>query len=181
MISMMDLSLIKIISSHYYIKRDKIVNKYEHRGRYFFDKFEKVNAPLTSNLIREHCEKKITIAHDLISKTNKVENIVFDYNGFNAERFWHRAQLILREQGFINFTAYKTKTPGHLHLYIHKGHTDLIEGYSLASRLSALFATKMPIEWRVFPTIDLPRDFNILIMPYEVYKKERGTSWSKHM
>ncbi|EIY7349039.1 DUF1882 domain-containing protein, partial [Campylobacter jejuni] len=23
--------------------------------------------------------------------------------------------------------------------------------------------------------------FNILILPYEVYQKERGSSWSKHM
>ncbi|MCW1669163.1 DUF1882 domain-containing protein, partial [Campylobacter jejuni] len=25
------------------------------------------------------------------------------------------------------------------------------------------------------------REFNILILPYEVYQKERGSSWSKHM
>lgn len=177
----MDLSLIKIISDHYYIQRNKIMNKCSRRGRYFFDKFERINAPLTANLIKEHWEKKIVIAHDLIAKDNKVENIVFDYNGFNAERFWHRAQLILREEGFINFTAYRTKTMGHLHLYIHKGHTDFNEGCMLASKLSMMFASKMPIEWRVFPNINVPREFNILILPYEVYRKERGSSWSKHM
>ncbi len=26
-----------------------------------------------------------------------------------------------------------------------------------------------------------PRDFNILIVPYEVYAKERGASWARHM
>ncbi|EAJ7673514.1 DUF1882 domain-containing protein, partial [Campylobacter coli] len=116
MISPMDLSLIKIISDHYYIRRDKIMKKITHRGRLFFDKFERIDAPLNLNIMREHAAKKIVVAHDLITKDNKVENIVFDYNGFNAERFYHRAQLILREEGFINFTAYKTKTPGHLHL-----------------------------------------------------------------
>ena len=92
----MDMSLIKMISDHYYIKRDKIVSKCEHRGRYFFNKFERIDAPLNANILREHANKKIVVAHDLITKDNKVENIVFDYNGFNAERFWHRAQLILR-------------------------------------------------------------------------------------
>ena len=163
----MDMSLIKIIGDHYYIRRDKIVNKITHRGRLFFDKFERVDAPLNLNVMREHAAKKIVVAHDL--------------NGFNAERFYHRAQLILREEGFINFTAYKTKTPGHLHLYIHKGHTALNEGYSLASKLSMMFASKMPVEWKVFPSMDVPREFNILILPYEVYQKERGSSWSKHM
>lgn len=124
--------------------------------------------------MREHAAKKIVVAHDLITKDNKVENIVFDYNGFNAERFYHRAQLILREEGFINFTAYKTKTPGHLHLYIHKGHTALNEGYSLASKLSMMFASKMPVEWKVFPSMDIPREFNILILPYEVYQKNEA-------
>ncbi len=181
MISNMDLSLIKMVGDHYYIKRDKIVKKCEFRGRYFFDKFERINAPLNANIIKEHAAKKIVVAHDLITRDNKVENIVFDYNGFNAERFWHRAQLILREEGFMNFTAYKTKTLGHLHLYVHKGHTALNEGYTLASKLSMMFASKMPIEWRVFPSMDMPRDFNILIVPYEVYQKERGSSWSKHM
>ncbi|EHU8398126.1 DUF1882 domain-containing protein [Campylobacter coli] len=181
MISPMDLSLIKIISDHYYIRRDKIMKKITHRGRLFFDKFERIDAPLNLNIMREHAAKKIVVAHDLITKDNKVENIVFDYNSFNAERFYHRAQLILREEGFINFTAYKTKTPGHLHLYIHKGHTALNEGYSLASKLSMMFASKMPVEWKVFPSMDIPREFNILILPYEVYQKERGSSWSKHM
>ncbi|NDJ26679.1 DUF1882 domain-containing protein [Campylobacter sp. MIT 12-5580] len=181
MIAMSDLSLIKMISDHYFIKRDKIINKFEHRGRYFFNKFERINAPLTSNLIKEHMEGKIIIAHDLITRDNHVENIVFDYNGFNAEKFWHRAQLILREQGFINFTAYKTKTPGHLHLYVHKGHTTFTEGCQLASKLSSLFASKMPTEWRAFPNLNMPKEYNIMILPYEVYRKERGSSWSRHM
>lgn len=181
MITSNDLSLIKIINDHYFIKRDRIVNKFEIRGRYFFDKFERVNSPLTQSIISDHLANKIVVAHDLITKDNKVENIVFDYNGFNPERFWHRAQLILREEGYINFTAYKTKTKGHLHLYIHKGHTAFNEGCQLASKLSMMFASKMPIEWKVFPSIDIPKEFNILTLPYDVYQKERGSSWSKHM
>lgn len=181
MITLTDLSLIKMASSHYFVKRDRIVNKFTYRGRYFFDRFERINANLSSSLIKEHLEHKIIIAHDLIDKSNCVENIVFDYNGFNPERFWHRAQLVLREEGFINFTAYKTKTKGHLHLYIHKGHTTFNEGCQLANKLSLLFASKMPVQWRVFPTINLPKEYNIMILPYEVYQKERGSSWARHM
>jgi hypothetical protein len=47
--------------------------------------------------------------------------------------------------------------------------------------ISAKLAQKMPREWRVFPDPDLPREFNILTLPYELYNKERGASWSKHM
>jgi hypothetical protein len=176
-----DTSLIKIITDHYWIKRDTIVQKISFKERTFFDKFERIDEPLTRAIIKQHEDREITVAHSLINRFDKVENIVFDYNGHNTERFWHRAQLLLREEGFINFTAYCTKTPGHLHLYIHKGHTTLQEGYQIAKMISAKLAQKMPREWRVFPDPDLPREFNILTLPYELYNKERGASWSKQM
>ncbi len=174
-------ALIKIDTSHYWIKRDKVIQKIVHNGKTFFDKFEKINEPLSSKITREHEAGKITVAHSLINKSDKVENIVIDYNGRNTQRFWHRAQLLLREEGYINFTAYESKTPGHLHLYIHKGHTTLQEGYQIAKLISMKLSQKMPKEWKVFPDSDIPREFNILTLPYKVYNKERGASWSKHM
>jgi hypothetical protein len=176
-----DTALIKMDTSAYWVKRDSVVQKIVHNGRTFFDKFEKVNETLSNQIIRDHEAGKITVAHSLINKFDKVENIVIDYNGRNTQRFWHRAQLLLREEGFINFTAYESKTPGHLHLYIHKGHTTLQEGYQIAKLISMKLSQKMPREWKVFPSNDIPKEFNILTLPYEVYNKERGASWSKHM
>ena len=145
-----DTALIKIITTHYYIKRDTIVNKIEYRGKIFFDKFEKINEPLTYNIMKEHEEGKAVIAHSLINAYDKVENIVFDYNGRTPDRFWHKAQLLLREEGFINL-------------------------------LNAKLSQKLPKEWRMFPNIDMPKEFNILTLPYKLYQKERGASWSKYM
>lgn len=176
-----DTSLIKIITTHYYIKRDTIVNKIEYKGKMFFDKFEKINEPLTYSVMKDHEDGKSIIAHSLINASDKVENIVFDYNGRTPDRFWHRAQLLLREEGFINFTAYESKTPGHLHLYVHKGHTTLNEACTLANMLSAKLSQKLAKEWRMFPNQDMPKEFNILTLPYNLYQKERGASWSKYM
>ena len=176
-----DVSLIKMVNSHYWIKRDKIVNKITHKGRLFFDKYEKIDQPLTRTIMNEHDEQKIIVAHSLINDRDKVENIVFDYNGRNTEKFWHRAQLMLREEGFLNFTAYESKTSGHLHLYVHKGHTTVQEGYQIAKTLSMKLAQKLPREWKMFPNPDIPREFNILNLPYKVYEKERGASWAKHL
>lgn len=181
MVSDMDLKLIKMIESHYFKKVDGIGQRINHAGRVFYDKFERVDEPITRQLIRDHCEKKITIAHSLVSSSEIVENIVFDYNGRDPDRFWHRAQLLLREEGYINFTAYSTKTQGHLHLYVHKGHTTFNEACQLATTLNAKLAQKMPTEWKMFPNHNIPRSFNILVVPYEVFQKERGASWSRHM
>ena len=177
----MDLKLIKMDTSHYYLKQSGIGQKVVYSARILYDKFKRVDSMLTSSLIHEHWDKKIIIAHSLILKNSKVENIVFDYNGRNPDRFYHRAQLLLRDEGFINFTAYTTKTPGHLHLYIHKGHTELGEGKRLAKTLSMKLSQSCPLEWRVFPNDTFPPTFNILALPYDVFAKERGASWSKHM
>ncbi len=175
-------SMIKINKSYYFEYKGKIVNKIVYKGRTFFDKYEKVEKPITFTLINEHLEKKKIIAHDLINhKRGIVENIVFDYNGRDPEKFWNRASLLLREEGFLNFTAYTSKTPGHLHLYIHKGHTTLNEAIQLGKALSMKLASKLPKQWRVFPTDELPLEFNILNLPYDLYKKERGASWARHM
>lgn len=176
-----DTTLIKIDTSHYWIKRDKIVQKISYNGRTFFDKFERIDEKLTNQIVKEHLAGNITVAHSLINRSNKVENIVIDYNGRNTQKFWHRAQLLLREEGYINFTAYESKTPGHLHLYIHKGHTTFQEGCQLAKLISMKLAQKMPREWKMFPSTDFPKEFNILTLPYKIYNKERGASWSKHM
>ncbi|MBA1438728.1 MAG: DUF1882 domain-containing protein [Epsilonproteobacteria bacterium] len=179
--NLMDLKLIKIVSDHYWIKRNTTVSKINYKGRTFYNKFEKVNKTLASSVINAHLKGEITVAHSLVNKHNKVENIVIDYNGRDPERFYHKAQLLLREEGFINFTAYKTKTEGHLHLYIHKGHTTLQEAIQLGKMLSMKLAVKQPKQWRMFPNNDMPDEYNILTLPYEVYAKERGASWSKHM
>jgi hypothetical protein len=176
----MDLKLIKMRTDHYYVRGDKS-NRITHNGRTFFDKFEKVDSSLSSAILKEHADKKIEVAHSLILRGDKIENIVFDYNGRDPQRFYHRAQLMLREEGFINFTAYETKTDGHLHLYVHKGHTTLQEAYQIAKHLSSKLSQKLPTQWKMFPNNDIPVEFNILTVPYEVYAKERGASWAKHM
>jgi len=170
-----------MVSDHYWVKSDTVVDKLSYKGRTFYNKYERVDKPLNQQVINKHLKGEIMVAHSLINKHDKVENIVIDYNGRDPERFYHRAQLLLREEGYINFTAFETKTPGHLHLYIHKGHTTLQEAYQLGKMISMKLAAKMPKQWRIFPTQDLPLEYNILNIPQEVYAKERGASWSKHM
>lgn len=177
----MDMKLIKMITDHYWLKHDTMVNKIDFKGRILYNKYEKINSTLSQSIIDQHLKKQITVAHSLINKHNKVENIVIDYNGTDTQRFYHKAQLLLREEGFINFTAFETKTKGHLHLYIHKGHTTLQEAIQLGKMISMKLAAKQPNQWRMFPNADLPLEYNILNLPYEVYAKERGASWSKHM
>jgi hypothetical protein len=177
----MDLKLIKMLTTHYWQKSDSVVDKISFKGRTFFNKFEKMNKTLTQSIINQHLKGEITIAHSLVDAKGIVENIVIDYNGRDPERFYHKAQLLLREEGYINFTAFNSKSDGHLHVYIHKGHTTLQEAIQLGKMISMKLAAKQPKQWKMFPTDELPNEYNILTLPYELYAKERGASWSKHM
>ncbi len=175
-------SMIKMNKNYYFEYKGNIVKKIVYKGKTFFDKYEKIDKPLTFNIINEHLERKKTVAYDMINRQrNTVENIVFDFNGFDTEKFWNRASLLLREEGFLNFTGYNSKTKRHIHLYIHKGHTTLNEAIQIGKALSIKLSAKLPKQWRVFPTDELPGEFNILNLPYGIYKKERGASWAKHM
>ena len=80
-----DLNLIKMVNDHYWVKRDEVVEKILYKGRTFYNKFEKVNAPLSQSVINQHIKGDITVAHSLVNKNNKVENIVIDYNGRDPE------------------------------------------------------------------------------------------------
>lgn len=177
----MDLKLIKMVTTHYWQKSDSVVDKISFKGRTFFNKFEKIDKMLTQSVINQHLKGEITVAHSLVDAKGIVENIVIDYNGRDPERFYHKTQLLLREEGYINFTAFTSKTDGHLHVYIHKGHTTLQEAIQLGKMISMKLAAKQPKQWKMFPTDELPSEYNILALPYDLYAKERGASWSKHM
>ena len=55
------------------------------------------------------------------------------------------------------------------------------EACTLANMLRAKLSQKLAKEWRMFPNQDMPKEFNILTLPYNLYQKERGASWSKYM
>ena len=178
--TMMDLGLIKMDTSHYFVLDSDLKDKVVHNGKVFFNRFAVVNSLLSADVVKRHLSGEITAAFSII-KDKKVENIVIDYNGTDDAGFYHKAQLLLRKEGFLNWTAYKSKTRGHLHIYVHKGHTDLLEANFLAKTISAKLEKVAPKQWRVFPTNDVPMEFNISVLPYEVYAKERGSYWAKHL
>lgn len=62
----MDLKLIKMVSTHYWQKRDTVVDKLTFKGRTFYNKFEKVNATLSQQVINQHIKGEITVAHSIV-------------------------------------------------------------------------------------------------------------------
>ena len=70
----MDMKLIKMVSDHYWLKSDSVVDKLSFKGRTFYNKFEKVSSPLNQSVINEHIKGEITVAHSIVDKKGIVEN-----------------------------------------------------------------------------------------------------------
>jgi hypothetical protein len=168
----MELNALALNREHYWLKHDAIVDSITFEGRTFFNKYEKVDLPLSDNLIERHLAGEITVAHSLIYPDGTVRNLVCDYNGKEPQHFYHWAKSVLKTLGFDKFTAYETKTPGHLHLYIHCGKISLQEAMQLGTMISQNLAEKIPKQWRFFPSDRLPMQYNILNIPYALFAKE---------
>ena len=95
-------------TSHYFVLHSDLKNKVVHNGKVFFNRFAVVNSLLSADVVKRHLSGEITAAFSII-KDKKVENIVIDYNGTDDAGFYHKAQLLLRKEGFLNWTAYKSR------------------------------------------------------------------------
>ncbi len=160
-------TLFPLIRDHYWLKHPNIIEEITFEGRTFLSKYEKIDAFLSDDLIDKHRKHKITIATTLPSSANY---FVMDYNGDEKEFFYHKVSKILRSQGLDEFTAYESKTPSHLHLYVYCGDISAVQREELAKIISNKLEEKLQKQWRIFPNPGLPDAYNILNIPYKIFK-----------
>jgi len=156
-----------IFRQHYWIKRDHVVEQIHFNNRTFFSKYERIDAPLTNDLFMDHLLHKITIAHALIFPYKHIANIVIDYNGNDAKRFYHHLQHQLNALKIEIFTPFQSKTTNHIHVYLHYAPMPLQEGIQLGKIISKKLSDKLPGQWRIYPNDNLPEAYNILNLPYD--------------
>ncbi len=156
-----------ICKQHYWIKRDHIVEQIHFNNRTLFSKYERINSMLTDDLILDHFQHKITLAHSLIFPDKHIENIIIDYNGDHAQQFYHHLKHQFSEQKIGNFTAYQSKTPNHLHVYLNLTSIPLQEGIQLGKIITKKLSDKILGQCRIYPNNNLPEAYNILNLPYD--------------
>ncbi|MGB5966131.1 MAG: DUF1882 domain-containing protein [Sulfurimonadaceae bacterium] len=160
-------TLFPLIRDHYWLKHPKIIQEITFEGRTFLSKYEKIDTFLSDELIEKHRNHKITIATTIPSDANY---FVFDYNGDEKELFYHKLSKILRSLDLNDFTAYESKTPSHLHLYVYCGDISAPQREELGKIISNKLEEKLQKQWRIFPNSGLPDAYNILNLPYHIFK-----------
>lgn len=160
-------ALFPLIRDHYWLKHPKIIDEITFEGRTFLSKYEKIDAYLSDELIEKHQNHKITLATTVPSDA---DYFVIDYNGEQKELFYHKVSKILRANGLSDFIAYQSKTPSHLHLYVHCGDISAVQREELGKIISNKLEEKIQKQWRIFPNPGLPDAYNILNLPYQHFK-----------
>jgi hypothetical protein len=156
-----------LIRDHYWLKHPSVIEEISFGGRTFLSKYEKINAYLNDELIQMHLDRKITLATSIPADA---AYFVIDYNGSEKELFYHKAAKLLRSLDLNDFQAYESKTPSHLHLYVACGDISAPKREELGKIISNKLEERLQKQWRIFPNAGLPEAYNILNLPYTLFK-----------
>ncbi len=156
-----------LVRDHYWLKHPKIIQEISFEGRTFLSKYEKIDAYLSDELIEKHRNHKVTLATTIPADA---DYFIIDYNGDDRELFYHKVSKLLRIRDLNEFIAYESKTPSHLHLYVYCGDISAPQREELGKIISDQLAEKLQKQWRIFPNSGLPDAYNILNIPYNIFK-----------
>ncbi len=160
-------TLFDLVRDHYWLKHPKIIEEITHNGHTYLSKYELVETYLDDTLIQKHLDHKIIIA---TSVPQDAPYFIFDYNGNDATLFYRKLIKILRQMELTQFEAYHSKNVSHLHLYVYCGHISAPQREELAKIVSTKLEEKLEKQWRIFPNRGLPDAYNIINLPYQLYK-----------
>ena len=151
---------------HYYIKRSTIVEKTAFNNRTFYAKFERINNPLTSLLLKQHFHREYTIAVPLL-QNNHTNYLVLEYKGEESQRFYHLVKHLFKTLEIENYHIYQGKDTERLQVFIHVNTLTLAEADNQLKIYSDALKDKMVKRWKTLPSSELPESYNIVTLPYK--------------
>ncbi len=157
---------LELHGSHYYIKRNAIVKKITFNNRTFYAKFERINEPLTPILIEQHLHREYTIAVPLV-KNNCTNYLVIEYKGEEHQQFYHLTKHLFRTLDIKDYHIYEGKDVERLQVFIKVNNLTLEDADTKLQKFSDTLKEKMTKKWKCLPSISLPKEYNIVTLPYK--------------
>lgn len=161
-----DLDVLGLNRSHYYVKRTYIVEKISFDNRTFYAKFEQINEDLDNTVLAQHFKKDMVVAAPLL-ENGYTNLLVLEYKGDEPMRFFHNAKQLFNSMDIKSFYTFKGKSDRHLQIFISSPSTKLDKAHEILEEISNLLAIKLPVEWRTLPSKNLPEAYNIVTLPYQ--------------
>jgi len=155
-----------LFDGHYYIKRSTISNKIVFKNRTFYARFERIDEPLSTLLLKQHQDKQYTIAVPLL-KDNHTNYLVIEYKGEEHKRFYHLVKHLFKTLEITDYHIYEGKDEERLQVFVKVATLSLEEADNELEVLSNALSKKMVKKWKCLPSSSLPDDYNIVTLPYK--------------
>jgi hypothetical protein len=155
---------------YYYIKRNTIVEKIHFDNRTFYAKFERIEEPLTPLLFTQHLHRQYTIAVPLL-KNGLTHYLVLEYRGEEHQRFYYLVKQLFRTLHIDAYHIYQGKNEETVQVFIEVKPLTLEEADEALKRISEALKEKLPKRWKTLPSASLPEDYNIVTLPYSVFRE----------
>ena len=155
-----------LIDTHYYIKRNSIVEQIVFNNRTFYAKFERINEPLTLLLLEQHLKREFTIAAPLLEE-GYTDYLVIEYKGEEHQRFHHLIKHLFATLEIENYHIYQGKSEERLQVFIEVERLSLEEADKRLKELSEMLKQKLTKKWKCLPDSSLPEAYNIVTLPYK--------------
>lgn len=154
------------IDTHYYIKRNSIVEQIQFNNRTFYAKFERIDEPLTPLLLEQHLQREYTIAAPLLNNGH-TNYLVIEYKGEEHQRFYHLIKHLFASLDIERFQIYQGKDEERIQVYIEVDQMSLEEADKRLRELSEMLKGKLTKKWKCLPDASLPEAYNIVTLPYQ--------------
>lgn len=155
-----------LFDSHYYIKRNSIVEQIVFNNRTFYAKFERINEPLTPLLFEQHLQREFVIAAPLLEE-GYTNYLVIEYKGEEYQRFHHLIRHLFSALEIENYHIYQGKSEERLQVFIEVERLPLEEADRRLKELSDMLKQKLTKKWKCLPDSSLPEAYNIVTLPYK--------------
>lgn len=156
---------LELFDTHYYIKRNTIVEQIQFNNRTFYAKFERVDEPFTPLLFEQHQNRQYNIAVPLL-KENRTNYLVIEYKGEEHKRFHHLVRHLFATMQLSDYYIYQGKDVERLQVFIAVDQLTLEEADAQLQELSNALKEKMTKKWKCLPSLTLPEAYNIVTLPY---------------
>jgi len=152
-------------ADHYYLKSSTIVGTIEYRGRTFYSKFRRIDAPPNPILLSQHLHREITLALPLLSE-GRGDKIVVEYLGEEPELFIQTLIRLFQHLELETYSLFQGKRRERRTVILSLPEQELDTLHDLGGQISDLLQTRLSKSWRILPDRRLPEDYNIYTLPY---------------
>jgi len=160
---------LELHDSHYYIKRNTIVEKIHFNHRTFYAKFERIEEPLTPLLLNQHLNRQYTAAAPLL-REGRTNYLVLEYRGEEYLRFYHLVRQLFRTLHIEAYQVYQGKHEETVQVFIEVKPLSLKEADKALQEISDALKEKLGKKWKTLPSASLPEAYNIITLPYKKFE-----------